>query len=203
MFVGNPTQVRKGFDIVEASCRTVRASTGVDPVRLVVGGNGSVATAGIESELGAGVLLDHVKRPTSNPLRDLGIGGPAIVVSDTDHRLMATLYGAANVLVHPSRIDNQPSVPIEAGLCGTRCLASDVGGTRETIADTTDLFPADISAEDLGDRIAAALQESQNETSSERTSRRDTQLDRFSGTRHESEIVAALERLFEEDSTRG
>ena len=195
MFVGNPTQVRKGFDVVEAACRAVRASTGIDPVRLVVGGNGSVATGGLESELGDGPLLDRVKRPTSNPLRDLGIEGPAIVVSDVDHPLMATLYGAANVLVHPSRIDNLPTVPIEAGLSGTRCLASDVGGTSETIADSDDLFPADIAIEDLGGRVSTALEESWSETTDDRMARRVAQVDRFSIETHRSEIVAALEQL--------
>ena len=173
----------------------MRASTGIDPVRLGVGGNGSVATGGLESELGDGPLLDRVKRPTANPLRDLGIEGPAIIVSDVDHTLMATLYGAANVLVHPSRIDNLPTVPIEAGLTGTRCLASDVGGTSETIADTDDLFPADIAIEDLGGRVSTALEESWSETTDDRMARRVAQVDRFSIETHRSEIVAALEQL--------
>ena len=180
MFVGNPTQLRKGFDVVEAACRAVRDSTGIDPVRLVVGGNGSVATGGLEAELGDGPLLDRLKRPTSNPLRDLGIEGPAVVVSDVDHTLMAALYGAANVLLHPSRIDNLPTVPIEAGLCGTRCLASDVGGTSETIAEVEDLFPSDVTAEDLSVRVSAAIEDSWSESTDDRIARRTAQADRFS-----------------------
>ena len=104
-------------------------------------------------------------------------------------------YGAANVLVHPSRIDNLPTVPIEAGLTGTRCLASDVGGTSETIADTDDLFPADIAIEDLGGRVSTALDESWSETTDDRMARRVAQVDRFSVETHRSEIVAALEQL--------
>ncbi len=203
MFVGNPTQVRKGFDVFEASCRAVKVSTGVDPVRLVVGGSGSVATAGLEAELGPGPLLDHVLRPTSNPLRDLGIDGPAVVVSDLEHSLMATLYGAANVLVHPSRIDNLPTVPIEAGLVGTRCLASDVGGTNETIADTGDLFPADIAIDELGARIGEALDESWSETEADRAARREIQVQRYSLEKHQSAVVDALELLCAKGSADG
>ena len=195
MFVGNPTQVRKGFDRVEAACQVMRQATGTDPIRLVVGGNGSVATAGLEAELDPGPVLEHLKMPTSNPLRDLGIEGRAIVLSDVDNSEMAALYGAANVVVHPSRIDNLPTVPIEAGLCGTHCLASDVGGTRETIAKVEDLFASSIGAMELGDRIASAVQSSEAETKADRTRRREVQLGRFAEADHQKAVVEALQGL--------
>ena len=203
MFVGNPTQVRKGFDLVEAGCQAMRQATGIDPIRLVVGGNGSVATAGLEAELDPGPLLEHLKMPTSNPLRDLGIEGRAIVVSDVDNSEMAALYGAANVVVHPSRIDNLPTVPIEAGLCGTHCLASDVGGTRETIAQVDDLFASNIDVAELGERIASALQSSEAETESDRVDRRDAQLGRFAVAHHLKGIVEALQSLCQSGQTGG
>lgn len=203
LFVGNPTQVRKGFDRVEAGCRAMHKATGIDPVRLVVGGNGSVLTNGLEDELGEGPLLAQVRVPTSNPLRDLGIAGPALVVADIDNAKMPALYGAANVVVHPSRIDNLPTVPIEAGLCGTRCLASDVGGTRETIADVDDLFSRTADATELGARIAAAVQSSAGETAVERVGRREAQLARFALADHQAAIIAALEGLCGQGAARG
>jgi len=203
MFVGNPTQVRKGFDIFEAGCRSVKRATGVDPIRFVVGGDGSVATRGLDADLKPGALVDRLQLPTSNPLRDLGIDGPAIVLADLDQSLMAASYGAANVLIHPSRIDNLPTVPIEAGLCGTRCLASDVGGTRETIADSNDLFAHDVEVDDLGSSMAAALEESWSESPEQRRSRREIQAARFSLDSHRTKVMAALETLCEQGATRG
>lgn len=195
MFVGNPTQARKNFAVVEMACRAVRVETGTDPVRLVVGGAGSVATNGAGVQLGAGPLLEQLRRPTSNPLRDLGIEGPAVVLGDLNHALMPTIYGAANVLVHPSRIDNFPTVPIEAGLCGTRCLATDVGGTRETIADTRDLLPSGCSATELGSRIAVAIEQSATETAHERLARRQSQLDRFTAANHVEALTSTLRSI--------
>jgi len=195
LFIGNPTQVRKGFDIYEAALRSMTQSSGINPIRLVAGGSGSVATGGASSKLAPGPLADQLDVPTSNPVRDLGIDGPAIVVADLDRSLMPAVYGAANVLVHPSRIDNLPTVPIEAGLCGTRCLAADVGGTAETIADLDDLFAVDTSTESLGSRIAQALEDSRSEIEADRLARRTTQVNRFASGAHGSAIVEALEKL--------
>lgn len=44
-------------------------------------------------------------------------------------------YWAADLLVFPSRSEAMPAVPIEAGLCGLACVATDVGVVRELIDD--------------------------------------------------------------------
>ena len=107
--------------------------------------------------------------------------------------LVPALYGAADVLVHPSIIDNLPTVPIEAGLCGTRCLASDVGGTRETIADTSDLFSIDAGPNEIGLRISEALSEAKRETSRDRQLRRNAQVERFSIDQHCDALVSIFD----------
>ena len=47
---------------------------------------------------------------------------------------LAELYSAADVFVQASKIDNYPTVCLEANCCGTPIVAFDVGGVKETIA---------------------------------------------------------------------
>ncbi len=191
LFVGSPSQQRKGFRQLEAALREV----GADPVRLVAGGSSSVAIGGAASSLVDGPLLDRVLQSSESPAGALGIDGPGVVVSGLSRSWMPAMYGAADVLVHPSRIDNLPTVPIEAGLCGTRCLASDVGGTAETIVDPDDLFPVNLDAESLARRIDDALNAARSETTADRQRRRDAQLTRFGMDAHRDAVVPLLESL--------
>ncbi|MFT7476492.1 MAG: glycosyltransferase involved in cell wall biosynthesis [Verrucomicrobiales bacterium] len=97
--------------------------------------------------------------------------------------------------MHPSIIDNLPTVPIESGLCGLNCLASNVGGTRETIADRRGLFALDIGPCELGELIGDALMSVADETSEDRQRRRDAQLERFSIESHRDALVPLLDSL--------
>lgn len=194
LFVGSPTQERKGLAAFEAATRRVQTAAGAPVLRLVAGGSASVAVRGADDGLRAGPIRDLLDVPTHNPVGNLGIDGPGLVLSGIDRELMPHLYGAADVLVHPSRIDNLPTVPIEAGLCGTRCLASDVGGTAETIADPDDLFDVDIDAQSLGECIGAAIAASSSETVQQREARRATQVARFSVDVHREVMLPILAR---------
>ncbi len=191
LFVGNPTQARKGLPSLEAALRTLDDP----PLLLVAGGSGSVAIGGADMLVRSGPLRQRLDAPDRNPVGALGLRGPAIVVSGLDRSLMPALYGAADVLVHPSRIDNLPTVPIESGLCGTRCLASDVGGTSETIADPADLFDANISPAELGERINDALIAARSESAEVRDARRSVQLKRFAPAVHTERLLPLLESL--------
>ena len=197
LFVGSPTQSRKGFDLFEQSMRTVPTESS-SPVRVVAGGSASMVSEPFASSVGPGPIADNLAIPANSPVGALGVDGDALVVSGLDRTLMPALYGAADVLVHPSIIDNLPTVPIEAGLCGTRCLASDVGGTRETIVDTDDLFDLHASVPSIGARIGAALDDAKNETIDDRQSRRDRQMSRFAIDTHRRQLLA----LFDEISTQ-
>lgn len=196
LFVGNPTQARKGFAGYEKALRHATGPDGTSPIRLVAGGAGSVAIGQAGQLLEpAGPLAQRLAVPDASPIGKVDIAGDGIVVSGLDRTLMPALYGAADVLVHPSRIDNLPTVPIEAGLCGTRCLASDVGGTSETVADVSDLFDVDISSADLGALISEALTEAAAEDESDRQARRALQLKRFNSELHQEKLIDLFERV--------
>ena len=201
MFVGNPVENRKGFVAFEQGVRAASDRSG-SILRIVVGGRQTTVYGDGLHLIPGGRLNEFVEaavspatKPGAEVQPELKVAGDALVLSGIDRSWVPLLYGAANVLVHPSRIDNLPTVPIEAALCGTRCLASDVGGTNETIADEADLFPLDISHEDLGARIASALEQSNLETPEMRRDRRQVQLDRFGITTHRAHVLATLDRL--------
>jgi len=82
-------------------------------------------------------------------------------------------------------------------------LASNVGGTSETIADVDDLFASDISISDLASRIAAAVEESETETEADRLARRTTQLARFAKGTHQAATTRTLERLHRQAAAHG
>jgi glycosyltransferase involved in cell wall biosynthesis len=191
LFVGSPTQERKGFALFEPAMRVI-SRDGVAPVRLIAGGSASAVTEGFADSIRPGPIADNLAVPASSPLGAIGVEGDALVIAGLDRTLIPALYGAADVLVHPSVIDNLPTVPIEAALCGTRCLASDVGGTRETIADTSDLFPIDATRDMIGKRIADALRDAEQETIDDRQSRRNVQLERFGIDRHRDRMISIL-----------
>ncbi len=195
MFVGNPTQARKGFAAFDAAAVSANELfDGAELIEIVLGGSDSFPVHDGESVLGPGPLKDRLAQPISAQGGRLKLSGEGLVISGLDRSLIPAIYGAADLQIHPSRIDNLPTVPIEAGMCGTRCLASNVGGTAETVADTNDLFDVDIDAESLGARIAAALHEVAVETTEQRSARRATQVGRFSTAIHTAGLLALLNR---------
>ena len=123
LFVGNPTQARKGFAAFSAALDHADTLLGDHPtIRLVVGGAYSAAFGDGASALGSGPLSDLIAAPMSRRVGRVEMAGDTVSVSGIDRALMPSLYGAADLLIHPSRIDNLPTVPIEAGLCGTAVL---------------------------------------------------------------------------------
>lgn len=72
-------------------------------------------------------------------------------VFESDHRRLALWYRAADIFVHPSRMDTQPLVVLEALACGTPVVATAVGGIPELLAGAGD--PASLDA--IGDGAEA------------------------------------------------
>lgn len=193
-FVGNPTQERKGFSEFESAVQKVKADDGSSPVRLIAGGAVSATTGSAHELIGPGPI-HHLLHAPNLAAPQPKVRGDGIIVSGLDRADMAAFYGAADVIIHPSIIDNLPTVPIEAGLCGTRCLATDVGGTRETIADAADLFAGNISSSDLAERISSALSAAKSENANDREARRTSQLERFGIERHCSALLDVFDSI--------
>lgn len=72
-----------------------------------------------------------------------------------DDHLLATLYSAADVFLHPALADNLPNGVLESLACGTPVVAFDVGGVGEAVRPMeTGYLARDKDAQDL----AAGLQ---------------------------------------------
>ena len=67
----------------------------------------------------------------------------------------ALIYSAADIVVVPSREDNQPQVGLEAMACGTPVVAFDAGGIPEYVRDGTTGLIAKLGDEShLAERIS-------------------------------------------------
>jgi glycosyltransferase involved in cell wall biosynthesis len=88
---------------------------------------------------------------------------------------VAALYEAADLVVSTALWEGQPIALQEALRAGAAIVATDVGGTRETVADAAHLVPPD--AEALGDGIVHLLTDAEaRRTLRERALRRAAQL---------------------------
>ena len=122
-FVGGPNQPRKGFGRL-ASAVGQLIHKRKDLILLAVGGSDSSIGASAAQVLSpASPLNAGLERPPAPGVAP-SIASNTIVVGGVDRSLMADLYSSMDLLVHPSAADNLPTVPIEAGLAGTRPLAT-------------------------------------------------------------------------------
>mgnify|MGYP002384405588 CR=1 FL=1 len=58
---------------------------------------------------------------------------PAAIETVKDDHLLAILYSAADLFVHPALADNLPNGVLESLACGTPVVAFDVGGVGEAV----------------------------------------------------------------------
>jgi len=72
----------------------------------------------------------------------------------SDEISLALLYNAADVLVVPSLQDNLPNTAVEALACGTPCVAFDVGGIADLMAQT---MPENLARIDDPDGLSGCL----------------------------------------------
>jgi len=91
---------------------------------------------------GISLLLDALNQIERDDLLVVAIGSTASLVSRhpikstgylRDEELIAKYYGAADVFVLPSMAENLPNTIAESLMCGTPCVAFEVGGIPEML----------------------------------------------------------------------
>jgi glycosyltransferase involved in cell wall biosynthesis len=187
-FVGHPTVKRKGFDLLAAAVDHMKS----DVVVLVAGGAAPYVPRSLESQvLPRGMIRERLDQNRTEPTLP-GAALSTLVLGPVPRHEFAAVMSSFDLLVHPSRVDNLPTVPIEAQYCGVPCLVSDVGGSDETTVDERSTFDPCMSSAELarviGDRLGRARQES----SADRFRRRERSLARFSPEVHLSRLRPVL-----------
>jgi glycosyltransferase involved in cell wall biosynthesis len=92
--------------------------------------------------------------------RDLGVEAAIHFTGRLDVAQMAALYGAADLVLNPTRADNTPNSVLEALACGVAVVSTDVGGVRYLVehGHTAWLVPPE-SPEDLAAGMVRVLED--------------------------------------------
>jgi glycosyltransferase involved in cell wall biosynthesis len=114
--------------------------------------------------------VNALKGKTRKPFRLLVVGNRAgewetavnvpvtAIGTVKDDHLLATLYSAADVFVHPALADNLPNGVLESLACGTPVVAFNVGGVGEAVRPMeTGYLARDKDAGDLSEGIKCLL----------------------------------------------
>ncbi len=192
-FVGDPRHKRKGFSLLSESIGLLPAES--RPILLVAGGPRSFAgPAAVSALADCGFAMEPVAQPPAG----LALG-PAeshtVILPRIPRANLINVYGSMDLLVHPSKIENLPTVPIEAQYCGTRCYASDVGGTEDAVVNPDERFSPLISAEHLAERLIAQAELSKRESIDVRSERRRAAMARFGPDAHLDRLMPVLREL--------
>lgn len=117
---------RKGFDILQEALFLLP-----DPEKWVL------CTVGKQLEKSAETPVEHIHLGTL-----------------VDERLMAIVYNAADIFVHPAREDNLPNVVVESIACGVPVVGFAIGGMPEMVANSENGFLSyEVSAAGLAEAI--------------------------------------------------
>ena len=128
------TDIRKGMQYFQESCRILKETASADIEVLILGKNGDV--------LGATLPL---------PFHALGYVA--------EGRPLAEFYNAADVFVTPSLQENLPNTIMEAMSCGVPCVGFNIGGIPEMIDHMSNGYVAEYkSAEDFARGIRRVLE---------------------------------------------
>ena len=101
---------RKGHDLVIDALQDIKDAT------LLIAGDGP-ERAKLEKRAARNGVDDRVR-----------------FMGNVDHEELRSLYAAADVLALASSREGWPNVLLEAMACGTPCVATDAGGSREVVA---------------------------------------------------------------------
>ena len=114
-----------GADLLLASAHQMRFNMWKDPA-LLRDAVGRVAAALPRREIICVALGGAAPEERVGDARFLSVFEP-------DHRRLALWYRAADLFIHPSRMDTQPLVVLESLACGTPVVATAVGGIPEML----------------------------------------------------------------------
>lgn len=109
---------------------------------------------------------------------------------------LAALYSRANVVLSCSRLDNYPTVCLEAAACGTPVVGFDVGGVSETVKNG---LGAVVPAEDL-DAMASKIHEFMQVSKSEWRKRAHPLHERLSDRRMCDDYIALYHEILGKES---
>lgn len=142
-FVGSPSNKRKNFRLVSRAL----ASDQLKDVLIAVLAPGPGFRGFVASDfvVPGGQLDRKLPAPNAGTWQLGKIRSNVLITGDLPRREAKYFYNAVDLIVHPSFGENFPTVPLESNLCGVQCLASNVGGTSETVNSKEDLFDADVS----------------------------------------------------------
>lgn len=158
---GLPLDVYRPLDRMMA-----RAELGIRPDRPVLL---TVAHSMTARRKGGAILIKALQSVRMRPvtLITLGLGHFPIEAEGVDWRPLGYVnderkkvlaYNAADLLVHPSLVDNLPNVVMEALACGTPCVAFDIGGVPDMVRpELTGWLSQEVSPQGLADVIDHAL----------------------------------------------
>lgn len=135
--VGSLTRV-KGFDMIPRVARLVNES--IDATFLIIG---------------SGPEEGNLRRISAT----LGVEEKVILIGRKGYEETALYYGAADVLLHPARLEGYGLTALESLAAGTPVVASDVGGLRDAVLDGVDGFLLPRDERIFADRIIQLLRD--------------------------------------------
>jgi glycosyltransferase involved in cell wall biosynthesis len=90
----------------------------------------------------------QLEKSEASPVQHIHLG------TLVDERLMAIVYNAADIFVHPAREDNLPNVVVESIACGIPVAGFEIGGMPEMITNQENGFLSEeVSAPGLAEVI--------------------------------------------------
>jgi glycosyltransferase involved in cell wall biosynthesis len=137
-----------------------------------------------------------------SPAEFIGRAELRFVPYEEDPAVVAQYYQAANVYVHPARVDTFPNTVLEALACGTPVVATAVGGIPEQILDGETGFlipPGDTRA--MTEAIVALLSDEKLGISLGRNAARDA-VKRFDLKRQMGDYLTWYQEILEQPGVR-
>jgi glycosyltransferase involved in cell wall biosynthesis len=122
-----------------------------------------------ERRKGGGILQDFLESWDGVPIRILFLGNTAPLISNklidaislgfiNDDILKRIVYSAADVMLHPARVDNLPNVVIESMACGTPVLGFSIGGMPDMVTSETGWLTSQVDHHGLIDLLEHVTQ---------------------------------------------